>query len=65
MVDQLSILFTYPLHHTKNAFLLASGRMGETASNKYHEVFELLTVLAHYTSSMWYWYHPIVLTLAG
>ena len=42
MVDQLSILLTYPLHHTKNVFLPASGRMGEIASNKYHEVFEFL-----------------------
>ena len=42
MLDQLSILLTHPLRHTKNTFLLTSGKLHEIASDKFHEAFELL-----------------------
>jgi len=42
MLDQLSILLTHPLRHTKNTFLLASGKLHEITSDKFHEAFELL-----------------------
>jgi hypothetical protein len=42
MLDQLSILLTPPLHHTKNTFLLASGKLHEITTDKFHEAFELL-----------------------
>jgi hypothetical protein len=42
MLDQLSILITHPLRHTKNTFLLASGKLHEIASDKFTEAFELL-----------------------
>jgi hypothetical protein len=42
MLDQLSILLTHPLRHTKNTFLLASGKLHEIATDKFHEAFELL-----------------------
>jgi hypothetical protein len=42
MLDQLSILLTLPLCHTKNTFLLASGKLHEIASDKFHKAFELL-----------------------
>jgi hypothetical protein len=42
MLDQLSILLTHPLRHTKNTFLLASGKLHEIASDKFLGAFELL-----------------------
>jgi hypothetical protein len=42
MLDQLSILITHPLQHTKNTFLLASGKIHEVAADKFSEAFELL-----------------------
>ena len=42
MLDQVSILITHPLYHTKNTFLLASGKPHEIASDKFLEAFELL-----------------------
>ena len=42
MLDQLSILITHPLRHTKNTFLLANGKINEIASDKFTEAFELL-----------------------
>jgi hypothetical protein len=42
MLDQLSTLLTHPLRHTKNTFLLTSGKLHEIASDKFHEAFELL-----------------------
>ena len=42
MLDQLSILLTHPLHHTKYIYLLASGKLREIASDKLHKAFELL-----------------------
>ena len=42
MIDQLSILLTHPLRHTKNAFLVTNDRLSEVASEKFVEAFELL-----------------------
>jgi hypothetical protein len=42
MLDQLSILLTHPLRHTKNTFLLTSGKLHEINSDKFLEAFELL-----------------------
>ena len=42
MLDQLSILLTHPLRHTKNTFLLASGKLHEIALDKFLKAFELL-----------------------
>jgi hypothetical protein len=42
MLNQLSILITHPLRHTKNTFLLASGKIHEIAADKFNEAFELL-----------------------
>jgi hypothetical protein len=42
MLDQLSILLTYPLRHTKNTFLLANDRLRKVATDKFLEAFELL-----------------------
>ena len=42
MLNQLSILLTHPLHHTKNKFLLASGKLHEIATDKFHDAFKLL-----------------------
>jgi hypothetical protein len=42
MLDQLSILLTHPLRHTKNTFLLASGRLHKITTDKFHEAFKLL-----------------------
>jgi hypothetical protein len=42
MVNQLSILLTHTLHHTKNAFLLASAWLSKIASDKHLKAFKLL-----------------------
>jgi len=42
MLDQLSILLTHLLRHTKNTFLLANDRLREVATDKFLEAFELL-----------------------
>ncbi|KAL3803843.1 hypothetical protein HJC23_004005 [Cyclotella cryptica] len=42
MLDQLSILLTHPLRHTKNTYLLANDRIAEIATDKFVEAFELL-----------------------
>ena len=42
MLDQLSILLTHPLCHTKNTFLMANDRLHKVATDKFHEAFELL-----------------------
>ena len=42
MLDQLSILLTHPLRHTKNAYLLSNNRISEIATDKFVEAFELL-----------------------
>jgi hypothetical protein len=42
MLDQLSILLTHPLHHTKNTLLLASGKLHKIASDKFLKAFKLL-----------------------
>jgi hypothetical protein len=42
MLDQLSILLTHPLRHTKNSFLLTNDRLREVATDKFLEAFELL-----------------------
>ena len=42
MIDQLSILLTHPLRHTKNTFLVASDRVAEIATDKFIEAFDLL-----------------------
>jgi hypothetical protein len=41
MIDQLSILLTHLLQHTKN-FLLANGYLDEITTDKFHKAFELL-----------------------
>jgi hypothetical protein len=42
MLNQLSILLTHPLCHSKNTFLLASGKLHKITSDKFHEAFKLL-----------------------
>jgi hypothetical protein len=42
MLDQLSILLTHPLRHTKNLYLLTNDRISEIATDKFTEAFELL-----------------------
>ena len=42
MLDQLSIFLTHLLHHTKNTFLLTSGKLHEITSDKFHKAFKLL-----------------------
>ena len=42
MLDELSILLTYPLRHTKNAFLLTNHRLDKIATDKFHKAFKLL-----------------------
>jgi hypothetical protein len=42
MLNQLSILITHPLRHTKNTFLLTSGKIHEIAADKFSEALELL-----------------------
>jgi len=42
MLDQLSILLTHPLRHTKNVYLLSNDRISEVATDKFVEAFELL-----------------------
>jgi hypothetical protein len=42
MLNELSILITHPLRHTKNIFLLASGKIHEIAADKFSKAFELL-----------------------
>ena len=42
MLDQLIILLTNPLRHTKNTFLLTSGKLHEITSDKFHKAFKLL-----------------------
>ena len=39
MIDQLSILLTHPLHHTKNAFLLSNDMLTEIATEMIREAF--------------------------
>ena len=42
MLDQLSILLTHLLRHTKNTFLLTSGKLHVIATDKFHDAFEIL-----------------------
>jgi hypothetical protein len=42
MLDQLSILLIHPLRHTKNTFLLTSGKLHKIATDKFHKAFALL-----------------------
>ena len=42
MIDQLSILLTHPLRHTKNASLVAHGDISGIATDKFVEAFDLL-----------------------
>ena len=42
MLDQLSILLTHPLRHTKNASLVAQGNIADIATDKFIEAFDLL-----------------------
>ena len=42
VVNQLSILLTHPLRHTKNVFLLANDWLDTIAADKFWEAFELL-----------------------
>ena len=42
MLDQLSILLTHPLRHTKNVSLIAQGNITDITTNKFIEVFDLL-----------------------
>ena len=42
MLDQLSILLTHPLGHTKNASLMAQGNITDIATDKFIKAFDLL-----------------------
>ena len=42
MIDQLSILLTHPLWHTKNTLLVAQDKVVDIASDKFIEAFDLL-----------------------
>ena len=42
MLDQLSILLTHLLCHTKNTFILANVRLHKVTTDKFQEAFELL-----------------------
>ena len=42
MINQLSVLLTHPLCHTKNTFLVGNDRISGIAMDKFRETFDLL-----------------------
>jgi hypothetical protein len=52
LIDQLSILLTHPLCHTKNSFLITNDRLSEVTMDKFIEAFETTASVLYASSSV-------------